>query len=209
MQPFAFLTFLTIVNAFDRHIDTQKFYQTQQQIRYNQNQQDDYNSHPRYSFNYDVKDPSTGDFKSQKEIRDGDLVKGQYSLLDADGHQRTVDYTSDDINGFNAIVSRRFVGTQNMNRYIKKKQDQRFVQSFPVVLQPTKMYDENRQNIDYRQQQQQQLQQSNSPRYPYAINQQQQQFYQRQPQNIETVNQNQQKFDGQQQSFMYLQSQMN
>ncbi|CAG4997390.1 unnamed protein product, partial [Parnassius apollo] len=56
------------------------------------------------SFAYDVADPITGDFKSQTETRVGGTVKGQYSLLEADGTKRTVDYTADDINGFNAVV---------------------------------------------------------------------------------------------------------
>ncbi|XP_023937441.1 larval/pupal rigid cuticle protein 66 [Bicyclus anynana] len=56
------------------------------------------------SFAYDVADPYTGDFKSQVETRVGGNVQGQYSLLDADGTKRTVDYAADDINGFNAVV---------------------------------------------------------------------------------------------------------
>ncbi|KAJ8729167.1 hypothetical protein PYW08_000748 [Mythimna loreyi] len=55
-------------------------------------------------FAYDVADPNTGDFKSQVETRVGGNVAGQYSLLDADGTKRTVDYTADDVNGFNAVV---------------------------------------------------------------------------------------------------------
>lgn len=51
-------------------------------------------------------DHSTGDVKSQHETRDGDVVKGQYSLVEADGSVRTVDYTADDVNGFNAVVSK-------------------------------------------------------------------------------------------------------
>ncbi|KAJ8729163.1 hypothetical protein PYW08_000744 [Mythimna loreyi] len=56
------------------------------------------------SFSYDVADPNTGDYKSQVETRVGGNVAGQYSLLDADGTKRTVDYTADDVNGFNAVV---------------------------------------------------------------------------------------------------------
>ncbi|XP_074099145.1 larval cuticle protein A3A-like [Cotesia typhae] len=60
--------------------------------------------HPQYSFNYDVQDSVTGDSKSQHETRDGDVVHGSYSLLESDGTRRTVDYTADDVNGFNAVV---------------------------------------------------------------------------------------------------------
>ncbi|XP_061707661.1 larval/pupal rigid cuticle protein 66-like [Cydia pomonella] len=56
------------------------------------------------SFAYDVADPNTGDYKSQVETRVGGVVQGQYSLLDADGTKRTVDYSADDVNGFNAVV---------------------------------------------------------------------------------------------------------
>ncbi|KAF4527591.1 hypothetical protein B566_EDAN016390 [Ephemera danica] len=42
----------------------------------------------------------------QSETRDGDVVKGHYSLLEADGTTRTVHYTADAHNGFNAQVTR-------------------------------------------------------------------------------------------------------
>ncbi|CAB3233491.1 unnamed protein product [Arctia plantaginis] len=59
---------------------------------------------PQYRFGYDVADSLTGDYKSQTEQRNGDLVQGQYSLVDSDGTRRVVDYTADSINGFNAVV---------------------------------------------------------------------------------------------------------
>ncbi|CAH0407857.1 unnamed protein product [Chilo suppressalis] len=64
-------------------------------------------AHPRYTFNYGVTDGHTGDQKSQWESRDGDVVKGQYSLVEPDGTIRTVNYSADDHNGFNAVVSRQ------------------------------------------------------------------------------------------------------
>ncbi|CAH1173772.1 unnamed protein product [Phaedon cochleariae] len=67
---------------------------------------DEYDPHPQYSYGYDVQDGLTGDSKSQVESRDGDVVHGSYSLTDADGLRRTVDYTADPINGFNAVVRR-------------------------------------------------------------------------------------------------------
>ncbi|XP_023177629.2 RNA polymerase II degradation factor 1 [Drosophila hydei] len=63
-------------------------------------------SSPRYDFSYGVHDSLTGDIKSQVESRDGGNVVGSYSVLDADGYKRTVTYTADDINGFNAVVQR-------------------------------------------------------------------------------------------------------
>ncbi|KAF4516904.1 hypothetical protein B566_EDAN007992 [Ephemera danica] len=66
----------------------------------------DHYAHPKYAFNYGVNDPHTGDHKSQSEVRDGDFVKGQYSLVEPDGTTRTVDYTADAHNGFNAVVTK-------------------------------------------------------------------------------------------------------
>ncbi|XP_018791344.1 PREDICTED: larval cuticle protein A2B-like isoform X3 [Bactrocera latifrons] len=67
---------------------------------------EEYDPHPQYKYSYGVEDKLTGDAKSQVEERDGDVVRGEYSLIDADGYKRTVHYTSDDVNGFNAVVSR-------------------------------------------------------------------------------------------------------
>ncbi|XP_076757856.1 larval cuticle protein A3A-like [Xylocopa sonorina] len=64
----------------------------------------DYDPHPQYSYAYDVHDSLTGDVKNQQETRDGDVVQGSYSLLESDGTKRTVDYTADPVNGFNAVV---------------------------------------------------------------------------------------------------------
>ena len=64
----------------------------------------EWDPHPQYVFNYGVEDPSTGDSKSQTEIRDGGVVRGQYSLNDPDGTRRTVDYVADPVNGYNAVV---------------------------------------------------------------------------------------------------------
>lgn len=58
----------------------------------------------QYQFAYSVSDPHTGDNKSQEEHREGDVVKGRYTLVEADGSVRVVEYTADDHSGFNAIV---------------------------------------------------------------------------------------------------------
>lgn len=63
-------------------------------------------AYPKYSFNYGVIDGYTGDSKSAWEERDGDIVKGEYSVVEEDGTIRTVSYTADDRNGFNAVVTR-------------------------------------------------------------------------------------------------------
>lgn len=51
-------------------------------------------------------DPHTGDVKSQHEAREGDKVKGFYTLKEADGTLREVHYEADKHNGFNAVVKR-------------------------------------------------------------------------------------------------------
>jgi hypothetical protein len=66
----------------------------------------DYYAKPKYSFSYGVHDSHTGDVKHQHETRDGDVVKGQYSLVEADGSLRTVHYTADPVHGFNAVVEK-------------------------------------------------------------------------------------------------------
>ncbi|KAK9745088.1 Insect cuticle protein [Popillia japonica] len=59
-----------------------------------------------YDFGYSVSDPHTGDSKSQQESRRGDQVQGSYSLIEADGSKRVVEYVADAHNGFNAVVHR-------------------------------------------------------------------------------------------------------
>jgi hypothetical protein len=47
-------------------------------------------AYPKYQYSYGVKDALTGDQKSAHESRDGDVVKGSYSLVQPDGVLRTV-----------------------------------------------------------------------------------------------------------------------
>lgn len=49
-------------------------------------------------------DPHTGDVKQHYEERHGDKVKGSYTLKEADGTTRVVEYEADKHNGFNAKV---------------------------------------------------------------------------------------------------------
>lgn len=59
-----------------------------------------------YQFNYEINDAQTGDSHSQNERADNGVIKGSYQLNDADGFLRIVDYTADDIHGFQATVRR-------------------------------------------------------------------------------------------------------
>ncbi|XP_018897161.1 cuticle protein 7 [Bemisia tabaci] len=65
---------------------------------------------PHYKFGYSVSDHHTGDFKAQHEFREGDVVHGSYSLVEPDGHLRTVKYSADHKHGFNAEVHRKYLG---------------------------------------------------------------------------------------------------
>ncbi|XP_072940677.1 cuticle protein 7-like [Epargyreus clarus] len=66
----------------------------------------DYHAPAHYAFEYSVEDKHTGDIKAQHETREGDAVKGYYTLHEADGTVRRVDYTADKHSGFNAVVHR-------------------------------------------------------------------------------------------------------
>ncbi|KAJ8708551.1 hypothetical protein PYW08_009933 [Mythimna loreyi] len=79
----------------------------------------DYHAHPKYSFDYSVKDPHTGDQKEHWETRDGDKVKGTYTLVETDGTKRVVEYEADDKNGFNAVVHK--IGTPKVHEEYEHK----------------------------------------------------------------------------------------
>jgi hypothetical protein len=64
----------------------------------------DYVAKPDYQYSYGVEDPHTGNTQNHKETRDGDVVKGEYSLVEADGTLRVVKYTADPKNGFQVIA---------------------------------------------------------------------------------------------------------
>lgn len=55
--------------------------------------------YPKYEFEYSVSDQKTGDHKTHRESRDGDRVRGEYSLVEPDGSLRKVEYDADDHNG--------------------------------------------------------------------------------------------------------------
>lgn len=93
-----------------------------------------FQSHPRYAFKYGVSDPNTGDQKSQHEVRDGDVVQGQYSLVEPDGTVRTVDYVADPVNGFNAVVSKSAPSVHNVPAIPKPVVPTYIKQVVPSVL---------------------------------------------------------------------------
>ncbi|KAM3962388.1 cuticular protein RR-2 motif 125 [Aphomia sociella] len=60
---------------------------------------------PSYSFSYGVSDSRTGDIKAVWEAKEGDTVKGHYSVVEPDGSMRTVEYSAGPNSGFQAVVS--------------------------------------------------------------------------------------------------------
>ncbi|KAJ8938466.1 hypothetical protein NQ314_011503 [Rhamnusium bicolor] len=64
----------------------------------------DYHAPAKYHYDYAVHDLHTHDIKSQWETRNGDKVKGEYTLVEPDGSKRIVSYTADKHSGFNAVV---------------------------------------------------------------------------------------------------------
>lgn len=71
--------------------------------------QDDPTSSSEFTYGVDQAgdDNNNGDKKRHHEVRDGDVVKGQYQVVEPDGSLRIVRYTADPRNGFNAVVSRK------------------------------------------------------------------------------------------------------
>ncbi|XP_023014338.1 uncharacterized protein isoform X2 [Leptinotarsa decemlineata] len=66
----------------------------------------DYHAPAKYHYDYAVHDLHTHDIKSQWETRNGDKVKGEYTLVEPDGSKRIVSYTADKHIGFNAVVKK-------------------------------------------------------------------------------------------------------
>lgn len=58
-----------------------------------------------YNFSFDVKDDLYTNYQNRKESREGDQIKGSYSVVDSDGFIRTVTYTADPVGGFKVIIN--------------------------------------------------------------------------------------------------------
>ncbi|RVE52457.1 hypothetical protein evm_002851 [Chilo suppressalis] len=58
-----------------------------------------------YSYSYGVADSRTGDIKTVWETKEGDTVKGQYSVVQPDGSTKTVEYSAGPDTGFKAVVN--------------------------------------------------------------------------------------------------------
>ncbi|CAG9115691.1 unnamed protein product [Plutella xylostella] len=82
-------------------------YRPQPQAQAARDPQEDYDPNPSYQFGFDVNDDQYTNYQNRKEQRDGDVIKGSYSVVDSDGFIRTVTYTADPKEGFKAEVSRQ------------------------------------------------------------------------------------------------------
>lgn len=100
-----YLFALVVVPAYTTDTDLDLEDEDEQKASYYDNYNQDYvNEQVKYNFGYGVHDPDSGDEKEHYEQRDGDTVKGSYSLKEADGSIRIVEYTADSKNGFQAVV---------------------------------------------------------------------------------------------------------
>ncbi|XP_028168288.1 cuticle protein 21-like [Ostrinia furnacalis] len=84
----------------------------------------DYVAKPDYHYAYGVEDPHTGNLQNHKEHRDGDVVTGEYSLVEPDGSIRLVKYTADPKNGFQAVVHKKAGGQAQQPIHYGRKQQQ-------------------------------------------------------------------------------------
>ncbi|CAH0551450.1 unnamed protein product [Brassicogethes aeneus] len=57
-----------------------------------------------YDYGYSLSDPYSANHQNKVESRRGDVVTGSYSLLEADGSKRIVDYIVTPLDGFKATV---------------------------------------------------------------------------------------------------------
>ncbi|EAU76104.1 larval cuticle protein A2B-like isoform X3 [Anopheles arabiensis] len=83
------------------HYGHQQHYQPQ-----HYHHEEEHHGPVHYEYNYDVHDDHTGDVHGQKEARKDDSTQGEYYLIDADGHKRTVTYHVEGKSGFIAEVHR-------------------------------------------------------------------------------------------------------
>ncbi|XP_059052328.1 uncharacterized protein LOC131846927 [Achroia grisella] len=79
-------------------------------------------AYPSYEFSYKVADPHTKDYKGQREVRNGDEVKGEYWLREPKGRKRTVKYRADK-NGFKADVEYSAPHIHVYHNELDRKQD--------------------------------------------------------------------------------------
>lgn len=117
-----------------------------------------------------MKDDEYTNYQNRKEVRDGNVIKGSYSVVDSDGFIRTVTYTADPKEGFKADVVRE--PTDIVVKIPAPPQENAITSKFAVAQKPQQHF--LPQQAQYRQQQgvrqqqlRQQQQQQQEPQYQY------------------------------------------
>ncbi|XP_062704405.1 cuticle protein 8-like [Aedes albopictus] len=96
------LKIVFVIAAFIGAIAAQHYYQQP----HHSHHEEEHHAPAHYEFQYDIHDDHTGDVHGQKESRKEHQTQGEYYLIDADGHKRTVTYHVDGKSGFIAQVHR-------------------------------------------------------------------------------------------------------
>ncbi|XP_055375897.1 uncharacterized protein LOC129608429 [Condylostylus longicornis] len=125
----------TLQNADQKNIVNIKRKDSEDSEEISEEISDDLSSHPHYKFSYKVFDPDTGDDKEHKEERDGELVQGEYSLVEPDGSRRTVTYISNGTDGFNAIIKKTAAPlSENLEEFASTETDSINEQNSPLEI---------------------------------------------------------------------------
>ncbi|KAL0840204.1 hypothetical protein ABMA28_015493 [Loxostege sticticalis] len=85
---------------------------------------------PSYSFSYGVADTKTGDIKTVWEAKDGDTVKGHYSVVEPDGSVRTVEYSAGPDTGFRAVVNNGDVDVTESSRSLTEDAEDKAMRDY-------------------------------------------------------------------------------
>lgn len=113
-----------------------------------------------------MKDEEFTNYQNRKEQREGNVIKGSYSVVDSDGFIRTVTYTADPKEGFKAEVVRE---PTDIVIKIPKQAEQPEQQGFrqaPAKQYQQQQYQAQPSQQQYRQPQQQQHQQQQQQARP-------------------------------------------
>ncbi|KFB42433.1 hypothetical protein ZHAS_00010132 [Anopheles sinensis] len=97
---------IIVVLAVIASVSAQSHYGHQQHHQPQQYHHEEEHGPVHYEYHYDVHDDHTGDVHGQREARKDDSTQGEYYLIDADGHKRTVKYHVEGKSGFIAEVQR-------------------------------------------------------------------------------------------------------
>ncbi|XP_031633338.1 myb-like protein AA [Contarinia nasturtii] len=141
-------------------------YQSQRDPEEQEEEENEGNS--SYQFGFDVKDDEYTNYQQRKEVRDGNVIKGSYSVVDSDGFIRTVTYTADPKEGFKADVVRQPTdivvkvptpAPENSIGKLSRPQPHFLPQQSQYRQQAQRQQQQQQQHQQHQQQQQQQIRQ--------------------------------------------------